>query len=130
MKLKGLRGVIVMNHKEKAVDYYNNNFNCSQGVFTAFATEMGMDEKLALKIATNFGGGERKGELCGAVAGALMVLGLRCGHCDSEDAEGKASLSKMVVWCVVNCWDMTLLRRKICLLFKNKNYLEHFVPEW
>ena len=79
-----------MNHAEKAVEYYNNKFNCSQGVFTAFATEMGMDEKLALKIATNFGGGERKGELCGAVAGALMVLGLKCGHCDSADAEGKA----------------------------------------
>ena len=53
-----------MNHVEKAVEYYNNNFNCSQGVFTSFATEMGMDEKLALKLATNFGGGERKGELC------------------------------------------------------------------
>lgn len=79
-----------MNHAEKAVDYYNQNFNCSQGVFTAFATEMGMDEKLALKIATNFGGGERKGELCGAVAGALMVLGLKCGHCESTDTEGKA----------------------------------------
>ena len=35
-----------MNHVEKAVEYYNNNFNCSQGVFTSFATEMGMDEKL------------------------------------------------------------------------------------
>lgn len=79
-----------MSHVEKAVEYYNNNFNCSQGVFTAFATEMGMDKKLALRIATNFGGGERKGELCGAVAGALMALGLRCGHCDSEDAEEKA----------------------------------------
>ena len=51
-----------MNHVEKAVEYYNNNFNCSQGVFTSFATEMGMDEKLALKLATNFGGGERKGD--------------------------------------------------------------------
>lgn len=79
-----------MNHIEKALEYYNNNFNCSQGVFTSFATEMGIDEKLALKISTNFGGGERKGEVCGAVAGALMVLGLRCGHCDSEDTENKA----------------------------------------
>lgn len=79
-----------MNHIEKALEYYNNNFNCSQGVFTAFATEMGINEKLALKLATNFGGGERKGELCGAVAGALMVLGLRCGHNDSKDIEGKS----------------------------------------
>lgn len=82
--------MFAMNHVKKAVEYYNNNFNCSQGVFTAFATEMGMDERLALKLSTNFGGGERKGELCGAVAGALMVLGLRCGHCDSEDLVGKA----------------------------------------
>lgn len=79
-----------MNHVKRAVEYYNNNFNCSQGVFTAFATEMEIDEKLALKLATNFGGGERKGELCGAVAGALMVLGLLCGHCDSKDIEGKS----------------------------------------
>ena len=76
-----------MNHAEKAVEYYSNNFNCSQGVFTTYATEMGMDEKMALMLATNFGGGERKGELCGAVAGALMVLGLRCGHYDSNDME-------------------------------------------
>lgn len=78
-----------MNHAEKAVEYYSNNFSCSQGVFTTYATEMGMDEKMALMLATNFGGGERKGELCGAVAGVLMVLGLRCGHYDSNDMESK-----------------------------------------
>ena len=49
--------MFAMNHVKKAVEYYNNNFNCSQGVFTAFATEMGMDERLALKLSTNFGGG-------------------------------------------------------------------------
>ena len=54
-----------MSHAETAVEYYNNNFNCSQGVFAAFATELGIDEKLALRLGTNFGGGERKGELLG-----------------------------------------------------------------
>ncbi len=78
-----------MDRAEKAVDYYMHNFNCSQGVFTAFAAETGFDEKTALKIATNFGGGARKGELCGAVAGALMVLGLKYGHCDSGDMDTK-----------------------------------------
>lgn len=79
-----------MSHADTAVEYYGNNFNCSQAVFTTFAKEMGIDEKLALRLGTNFGGGARKGELCGAVAGALMVLGLACGHCESEDSEGKA----------------------------------------
>lgn len=79
-----------MNHTDKAQEYFSNNFNCSQAVFTTFATEMGIDEELALKIATQFGGGARKGEMCGAVSGALMVLGLKYGHSNSENAEEKA----------------------------------------
>lgn len=81
-----------MNHVEKAEEYFCNNFNCSQAVFTTFATEMGLDEEVALRIATQFGGGARKGEMCGAVSGALMALGLKYGHCHAEDAgeKGKA----------------------------------------
>lgn len=78
-----------MNHVDKAEEYFCNNFNCSQAVFTGFATELGLDEKLALKISTQFGGGARKGEMCGAVSGALMVLGLKYGHCHAEDMEEK-----------------------------------------
>ena len=77
-------------HVEKALDYYGNNFNCSQGVFATYAVEHGIDEKLALELATNFGGGARKGEMCGAVSGALMVLGLLYGHSDSNDPAAKA----------------------------------------
>ncbi len=78
-----------MTHEEKAIWYYNHNFNCSQSVFTAFAVELGIDEKTALMLGTNFGGGARKGEMCGAVSGALMVLGLKYGHCESENSESK-----------------------------------------
>ncbi len=77
-------------HEEKAKEYYSNNFNCSQAVFTTFAVEHGIDEKLALRIATDFGGGARKGEMCGAVSGALMVLGLLYGHSESSDSEAKS----------------------------------------
>ena len=79
----------VMNHSDRAEKYFSNNFNCSQAVFTTFATELGLDEELALKIATQFGGGARKGEMCGAVSGALMVLGLKYGHCHAENAQEK-----------------------------------------
>lgn len=78
-----------MNYVDKAEAYYCNNFNCSQAVFTTYATELGLDEEVALKIATQFGGGARKGEMCGAVSGALMVLGLKYGHCHAEDMEEK-----------------------------------------
>ena len=78
-----------MNHVDKAEKYFSNNFNCSQAVFASFAIEAGLDEELALKIATQFGGGSRKGEMCGAVSGALMVLGLKYGHCHANNAEEK-----------------------------------------
>ena len=82
-------------HEDKAVEYYSHNFNCSQAVFAIYATERGIDEKLALRIATNFGGGARKGEMCGAVSGALMVLGLLYGHSESTDVDTKARSYRM-----------------------------------
>ena len=75
--------------KEMAANYFANNFNCAQAVFTTFAVEEGIPEELALKIATQFGGGCRKGEVCGAVSGALMVLGLKHGHCHFNAPEEK-----------------------------------------
>jgi len=65
---------------EKSANYFANGFNCSQSVLAAFASDLGLSEEMALKVATQFGGGARKGELCGAVSGALMVLGLKYGH--------------------------------------------------
>ncbi|MGN0551799.1 MAG: C-GCAxxG-C-C family protein [Oscillospiraceae bacterium] len=79
-----------MNKTDKALELFSNNFNCSQAVLTAFAPDFGLDEKLALKLGTSFGGGARNGEICGAVSGALMVLGLKYGHFDAADSEQKS----------------------------------------
>lgn len=78
-----------MSHVEKALELYGSNFNCAQAVFGAFAGDLGLDEKTALKIGTNLGSGARSGEICGAVSGALMVLGLKYGQCDSDDTDSK-----------------------------------------
>jgi C_GCAxxG_C_C family probable redox protein len=65
-----------MTHKEKAVQYYQDGYLCSQSVLAAYAEEYGLTEELALKLGTCIGAGIRKGEVCGACTGALMVLGL------------------------------------------------------
>jgi len=65
-----------MTHKEKAVQYYQDGYLCSQSVLVAYAEEYGLTEELALKLGTCLGAGMRKGEVCGACTGALMVLGL------------------------------------------------------
>ncbi len=80
---------------EKAVTYFDNGFCCSQAVFTTFATEYGIPEELALKISTQFGAGARKGEMCGAVSGALMALGLKYGFSDGTAWEKKELAHRM-----------------------------------
>lgn len=79
-----------MTKSEKALELFSNNYNCSQAVLTAFASDFGLDEKLALMLGTQFGGGARNGEMCGAVSGALMVLGLKYGHYESDNVEQKS----------------------------------------
>ena len=96
-----------MNFKEKALSYFNSNYNCSQAVFATFAPKFGLSEELALKIGTQFGGGARCGQICGAVSGALMVLGLKHGHYHSDDNEEKTKAYSLAVefnkrFCEVN----------------------------
>lgn len=69
-----------MNKEEKAEALFASGCNCAQAVFTAFADEFGMDEELARRVACGLGGGVgRMREVCGAVTGAAMVLGMRNG---------------------------------------------------
>ena len=80
---------------EKSANNFKNGFNCSQAVLAAFAEDFGLSEEIALKIAMQFGGGARKGEMCGAVSGALMVLGLRYGHYHYNAPEEKGNAYKI-----------------------------------
>ena len=57
------------------------------GSFTAFFEDFGLSKDEALKIGACFGRGMRKGEVCGACTGALMVLGLRYGDDKSKSNE-------------------------------------------
>lgn len=79
-----------MDKKEEAIKLFDSGFNCSQAVLTVFREELDLDENLALKIATGFGGGMRKGEVCGAVTGAIMALGMKYGHNVCSDTETKS----------------------------------------
>ena len=84
-----------MTHKEKAVDYFNRKFHCSQAVLAAFAPECGLTEEQALKLGACFGSGMRKGEVCGACTGALMVLGSLYGQYDKTDPESRERANKV-----------------------------------
>ncbi len=69
-----------MNSKDKALKYFSEGLHCSQSVLAAFADECGISEEMAFKLGSCFGSGMRKGNVCGACTGALMVLGLLFGE--------------------------------------------------
>ena len=65
-----------MNRCELADTYHKKGFNCCQSVLAAFCDLNGLHEQIAMDIAGGFGSGTGTGELCGAVSGAIMTLGL------------------------------------------------------
>jgi C_GCAxxG_C_C family probable redox protein len=86
-----------MNRKQAALNTFSKGFNCCQAVLSVFSEELSLEKTIALKIAGGFGGGMRKGEVCGAVAGAVMVLGLKYGHCREGDVENKQKANAVTV---------------------------------
>ena len=86
-----------MNQVEKAVSCFMEGFTCGQAILSTYGTQFGLDRDLALKLATGLGGGLGcLGKTCGAVNGALMVLGLKFGRSKLEDIEAKEKTYEVV----------------------------------
>lgn len=70
--------IYLSKYSERAVELFTSGKNCSQSVFAAFATDLGLSEEMALNISVGLGGGVgRMREVCGAVSGSAMVVGLK-----------------------------------------------------
>ena len=78
-----------MDIREKAEKLHKSGFNCAQSVLGACGEYTGLDENTALAVSAGFGGGVRSGEICGAITGAAMVIGL-VQQKDPADPETKA----------------------------------------
>ena len=77
---------------EQALTYFYDGYNCSQAVFMAYSDLYDMDKELAAKISSSFGGGMgRLREVCGAVTGMFMVLGLHYPATDVKDKAAKTN---------------------------------------
>lgn len=84
-----------MDRKQMATELHGNLFNCAQSVVTPFCDLTGLDEKTALAISGGFGAGACSGELCGAVSGAIMVLGFLESFTEPKNAEAKKRIYKI-----------------------------------
>ena len=86
-----------MTHGEKAEQLFREGYNCAQAVLLAFGDITGLDDMTAAMLASSFGGGlGRMREVCGAVSGAAMVLGITKGYPDPADREAKKAHYKLI----------------------------------
>jgi len=86
-----------MNNPERAVALFKEGFNCSQAVLAAYGEQFDLKHELAMRVAGAFGGGMgRMGETCGAVTGAIMVLGLKFGSTTAGDLNARENAYAVV----------------------------------
>ena len=79
-----------MTKADGAVALFQQGFTCSQAVLSVFATDFGLDQDAALRISQGFGAGiARTDDICGALSGAIMVIGLRYGGIGADDNAAK-----------------------------------------
>jgi C_GCAxxG_C_C family probable redox protein len=114
-----------MTKSDDALASFRSGFTCSSAVFSTFSAELGLDTEAAKKISCGFGAGISKtGNICGAVSGAIMVIGLKFGKTkEGDDARlkkpGRSSgnscrnlLNAMVRSTAQNCSAITLANRR------------------
>lgn len=76
-----------MNRYEQAAAYHHKGFNCCQSVLAAYTDLTGLSEQASFDLGGGFGAGAQTGELCGAITGAILTLGMLT-PVDAEDPVG------------------------------------------
>lgn len=84
------------NRPDHAAARFLKSMNCSQAILETYAPSLGMNTKMARRIAAPFAGGMGMGTECGAVTGAFLVIGLKYGKTKDVDPEAdKATFGRM-----------------------------------
>ncbi|BAK46448.1 hypothetical protein CXIVA_04810 [Clostridium sp. SY8519] len=77
---------------KEILELFSQSIHCSQIVVREWADDLGLDEEIMMRMAAPFGGGAFSGNMCGAVCGALMLLGAEYGHFEPGDTEGNENM--------------------------------------
>jgi C_GCAxxG_C_C family probable redox protein len=71
--------------------FVEKNYSCSQTILVAHGEQLGLEEinhKTMVKISSAFAGGiARTGNICGALNGALMIIGLKYGGSTMQEQQ-------------------------------------------
>ncbi len=85
-----------MDSVDRAVTCFKKGLNCSQAILCVYGPRFGLSRETSSRLACGFGGGMRVGQVCGAVTGAFMVIGLKYGQAEVIDRESKDRTYRLV----------------------------------
>lgn len=81
----------------EAVKYFEGDWNCCQSIIMTYGPQFGLPMDKSTRIGTSFAGGmARRGEVCGAVTGALMIIGLKYGMTNEADSQARDKTYELV----------------------------------
>lgn len=80
----------------RGVEYHCQGFNCAESVLLGLCEYLKVESPLIPRIATGFGGGiGHTGNICGAITGAIMALGIRFGRENPQDKDTRDKLYRL-----------------------------------
>jgi len=87
----------VKKRSEIALEKFVGGYNCAQAVLYPFCDDLQLDKNTALRLACGFGGGMgRKQQVCGAVSGGIIAIGLKYGQSEAQDKSAKETTYRKV----------------------------------
>jgi C_GCAxxG_C_C family probable redox protein len=82
---------------EEAQECFSGNCNCCQSIILTYGPKYGLKKDVGLRLGTGFAGGlARHGEVCGAVSGSIMIIGLSYGMKDENDLDARDETFELV----------------------------------
>ena len=82
---------------DTAVSHVSGGFGCAASVLQVFCEDYDLDTETAARLSCGLGGGCASGEICGAVSGAVLVVGLKFGQETAGDNAAKANCRAHVI---------------------------------
>jgi len=79
-----------MNCEQNAKLHFNSGLNCAESVLLTLSGRLAGENSVSIipGIATGFGGGVgRNGDMCGAISGGVMAIGLALGRDRAEQSK-------------------------------------------
>ena len=74
---------------QQAETKFLDGYTCSQAIFSTYCEQFNIDVRSAFNLSCGFAAGMRMGKTCGAVSGAIMILGLAFSGPHSEQMEDR-----------------------------------------